>query len=115
MAQAAPIIQDGMLTYQRDSQPAQVEVNSSGWYGWLETASTFTFRSVYGSFTARLERAGNKRGEPYWRAYHKRNGKLHRAYLGKSQQLTLERLQAVAALLAGQGLAHEDAVVNAHQ
>src|SRR6266699_1634641 len=102
MAQTSPIIQDGILTYQRDGSPAQVMVDSFGWYTWLETASTFTFRSEHGSFTARKERAGNRRGEPYWRAYRKRVGKLHRAYLGQSGELTLARLQATAAMLAGQ-------------
>ncbi len=51
MAQTAPIIQNGMLTYQQDGSTAQVVVGSSGWYAWLETASTFTFRSAHGSFT----------------------------------------------------------------
>jgi predicted ATPase/DNA-binding CsgD family transcriptional regulator len=100
MAQAPPIIQGETLTYQQDGHTAQVVVGTSGWYAWLETASTFTFRSVYGSFTARKERAGNKRGGPYWRAYRKRDGKLHRAYLGKSEELTLARLNATAAVLS---------------
>src|SRR6266699_1356107 len=102
MAQTPPIIQDEVLTYQQDDSTAQVIVGSAGWYAWLETASTFTFRSGQGSFTAHKERAGNRRGEPYWRAYQKRGGRLHRAYLGKSGELTLERLRATAAILAGQ-------------
>ena len=48
MTQTSPIIQDGILTYQLDGQPAQVVVDSADWYGWLETASTFTFRSEHG-------------------------------------------------------------------
>jgi hypothetical protein len=96
------IIQDGILTYQQDGSPAQMRVGSAGWYTWLETASTFTFRSEQGHFTARKERAGNRRGEAYWRAYQKRGGKLHRAYLSQSEALTLEWLRAIAAVLAGQ-------------
>ncbi len=110
MAQTTPSIQGEMLTYQQNGQSAQVTVGSSGWYSWLETASTFTFRSEHGTFTARKERAGNKRGGMYWRAYRRRQGKLYRAYLGKSEELTLERLKAVAAVLAGQGPA-EDATL----
>ena len=102
MAQTPPIILDEVLTYQQDDSTAQVIVGSAGWYAWLETASTFAFRSGEGSFTARKERAGNRRGEPYWRAYRKRGGKLHRAYLGQSGELTLARLQATAAMLASQ-------------
>src|SRR5947209_15172831 len=102
MAQTPPSVVDEVLTYQQDDSPAQLVVDSARWYNWLEMASTFTFRSGEGYFTARKERAGNRRGEPYWRAYRKRGGKLHRAYLGKSGELTLERLRAIAAMLAGQ-------------
>ena len=102
MTQTPFVLQGEMLTYRQDGQNIQVVVDTAGWYAWLETASTFTFRSDYGSFTARLERAGNKRGGQYWRAYRKRHGKLHRAYLGKSEELTLERLKEVATVLACQ-------------
>jgi hypothetical protein len=103
MAKTPPIVKDGILTYYEHGSFAQMEVDSSTWYTWLETASSFAFRSVHGSFTARQERAGNRRGSPYWRAYCTREGKLHRVYLGKSQELTFERLIAVATALAGQG------------
>jgi hypothetical protein len=101
MAQTPPIIQDGILTYQLDGQLAQVMVDSADWYAWLAAASTFTFRSAYCSFTARKERAGNRRGSLYWRAYCTRNGRLQRSYLGQSEALTLHRLQAVAVRLFG--------------
>jgi predicted ATPase/DNA-binding CsgD family transcriptional regulator len=101
MAQTPPIIQNGILTYQLDGQPAQVVVDSADWYGWLEAASTFTFRSEDGSFTAHKERAGNRRGRLYWRAYCTRQGQLQRIYLGQSEALTLHRLQSVAARLFG--------------
>jgi phosphohistidine swiveling domain-containing protein/Mrp family chromosome partitioning ATPase len=103
MAKSPPIVKDGLLTYLEGGSSAQVEVDSADWYTWLETASTFAFRSAYGSFTARKERAGNRRGSLYWRAYRTREGKLHRAYLGKSEELTFERLSAAATALAGQG------------
>ena len=52
------------------------------------------------TFTARKEPAGNRRGGEYWKAYRSHNGKLHRAYLGKSEALTLERLDEIAFALA---------------
>jgi len=52
-----------------------------------------------GAFTVRRER---KRHSWYWYAYHKHNGKLHKAYLGKSEEMTLQRLNCVATALAGQ-------------
>src|SRR3984893_11663296 len=102
MATTPPIVKDGILTYYQHGSFAQVELDSSAWYAWLETAASFAFRSEHGSFTARQERAGNRRGNPYWRAYCTREGKLQRVYLGKSQELTFERLIAVATALAGQ-------------
>src|SRR5947209_17286375 len=115
MAQTPPSVVDEVLTYQQDDSPAQLVVDSARWYNWLEMASTFTFRSGEGYFTARKERAGNRRGEPYWRAYRKRGGKLHRVYLGKSEELTLERLRTIAAVLAGQGPLEEASQANAHE
>src|SRR5438067_12865059 len=103
MTQTPPIIQDGILTDLRDGSPVQIVVDSSDWYAWLQTASIFTFRGKDGSFTAHKERAGNRRGGAYWRAYRTWQGKLHRAYLGQSEGLTLERLQSVAGVLASKG------------
>src|SRR5215471_13948654 len=103
MAKAPPIIQEGILTDLLDGHPAQIAVDSPGWYAWLSSASTFTFRSEAGSFTAHKEQAGNRRGKPYWRAYCTRKGKLHRAYLGHSEELTFERLKSVAGTLASKG------------
>jgi predicted ATPase/DNA-binding CsgD family transcriptional regulator len=103
MAQVSPIIHDGILTDLRDGSPVQIVVDTSDWYNWLQTASTFTFRGEEGLFTAHKERAGNRRGKAYWRAYRKRDGKLHRVYLGQSEELTLERLQSVAVVLASKG------------
>ncbi len=114
MAQTPFILQGETLTYHQGGQNVQVVVDTAGWYTWLETASTFTFHSEHGSFTARKERAGNRRGKLYWRAYRKCNGKLYRAYLGKSEELTLERLKAIATVLAGQGSA-DAAKANAHR
>ncbi len=77
-------------------------IETADWYAWLEQNSTFAFVGPTGTFTARKERV--QRGGAYWKAYRKRDGKLRRAYMGKSNELTIARLQSVAALLA------EDAV-----
>ena len=103
MVSAAPIVQDGVLTCLQNGWTARFEVDTSDWHDWLETSCTFTFRGSHGTFTARKERAGNKRGGLYWRAYRKRDGKLRRVYLGKSEELTLQRLESAATILAGQG------------
>jgi predicted ATPase/DNA-binding CsgD family transcriptional regulator len=99
--QTIPVVQDDILLYQQGGQDDRLPVGTPEWYAWLSRARIFTFRSALGMFTARKEQASNKRGHEYWRAYHKRDGKLHRVYLGKSEELTLARLKAVAGTLAG--------------
>src|SRR5947209_8248276 len=103
MTSPPPLIQGNILTYHQSGQSAQVLVDTADWYAWLPTASTFTFHSEHGTFTARKERAGSRRGGEYWKAYRRRHGKLYRAYLGKSEELTLEQLQSVAVVLASKG------------
>ena len=99
MGQNHPTVQEDMLIYQLDGRTQMITLDTSEWYTWLVTASTFTFRSPFGTFTARKERAGNKRGGWYWKAYRRRGGKLLSAYIGKLESLTIERLHSVAAQL----------------
>lgn len=76
-------------------------VDTPRWYDWLASATSFSFASDACTFTARKERF--QRGGWYWKAYCWQAGKLHRVYLGKSQDLTLERLTVAAHSLAGRG------------
>src|SRR5215467_507629 len=98
--QAMPVVQEDTLLYQRNGQAYRLTVGTPAWYAWLSTATTFAFRSEIGTFTARREQAGNKRGGWYWRAYRKFGGKLRSVYVGTSEGLTLDRLNAVAQALA---------------
>lgn len=99
MARITPIVRGDTLRYQRDGLDYQVPVGTPDWYAWLDTATSFAFRSPQGSFTARRERSGNKRGGWYWKAYIRRKGKLLHAYLGKAETLTLEHMCSVAVTL----------------
>ncbi|PWT77755.1 MAG: hypothetical protein C5B60_02155, partial [Chloroflexi bacterium] len=100
MAKRTPIVRGNTLTYQHEDQDHLLTVDTPDWYAWLESASTFAFTSEAGRFTARRERAGNQRGGWYWKAYRTRRGKLASLYLGKSETLTLSRLETVARGLA---------------
>ncbi|GCE23618.1 hypothetical protein [Dictyobacter kobayashii] len=102
MAHTTPTIRDATLHFYEDEQEISIVVGSARWFAWLqeETSTLFSFRSLDGSYTARKEHAGNHRGGWYWKAYLKRQGMLYRAYLGKSEDLTLERLNEVALMLA---------------
>lgn len=78
---------------------APIAVNSADWYAWLAHPETrsFQFPSPYGSVT--VVREQRKRGA-FWYAYGSIEGKLHKTYLGRSQALDLEGLQAAARRLS---------------
>src|SRR2546429_7485872 len=83
-----PTVQGDTLVYQQDGQDLLLPGDTGGWFAWVETASTFSVVSEIGSFTARREQAGHKRGGWYGKAYRKQHGKLSARYLGKSQTIT---------------------------
>src|SRR5690349_10092404 len=102
MARSTPVAQHTALTYQTSEGVSQtIVIGSADWYDWLGDASHrhFAFQGCAGRFTARKER--KQRGGWYWTAYRQVAGKLHKAYLGKSEELSVERLEAVAAGLPG--------------
>src|SRR6266550_3922071 len=79
-----------------------LEPGSEAWRAWLEQTGqkTFRFTTAAGSFSGRREAKAER---TYWYAYRKSRGHLSKAYLGRSEDLTLERLAAVAAQLSGGG------------
>jgi len=101
MARSTPVVRAETVTWSVDRHERQLAVGTTAWYAWLEEVSKFAFVNDIGTFTARKE--PRQYSGAYWIAYRKRNGKLYRAYLGKSHHMTLERLNAVAILLSGQG------------
>jgi predicted ATPase/DNA-binding CsgD family transcriptional regulator len=106
--QSIPVVQGETLIYRQEGLDYRLLVGTPAWYAWLSTARAFAFRSTFGTFTARKEQASNKRGGWYWRAYRKREGTLHRVYIGKAEEMTLDRLNAVAVNLAHQNAGDED-------
>src|SRR5437870_8578123 len=100
MTKMTPLVRGDRLIYQQDEHEQVLAVETPAWFVWLATASTFAFTSDNGTFTARKERAGNQRGGWYWKAFRTQQGKLSSLYLGKSETLSLERLNTVAQALA---------------
>ena len=82
--QRIPQVVDGHLqpVDGTDGFRSPILVGSPAWYGWLkeEAAQSFAFRSAQGTLTVRREQS---HGNRYWYAYRTRQGKLHKAYLGK--------------------------------
>src|SRR5215210_1756498 len=103
MARRTPYVADGMLHVPELGGRPEIEVDSASWAAWLTDPATrsFSFRGSGGRYTARKEQ--RSRGGAYWVAYRKRGGKLHKAYLGKAEDVTLARLNDVAATLTEHG------------
>jgi LuxR family transcriptional regulator, maltose regulon positive regulatory protein len=88
---------DGDRLVLASKEESPIVVGSSAWFAWLESATTFAFTCAAGKFTARKE--ARSRGGMYWKAYQTTHGALHRAYLGKTADLTLRLLTDAAVRL----------------
>ena len=99
MARSIPVVHSRTLFCLHNGQKCQIAVDTVDWYRWLSTATSFAFTSSQGAFTARRERPSNKRGGWYWKAYARRDGKLHHASLGKDEVLSWERMLSIATIL----------------
>src|SRR5262249_49582210 len=99
MARATPYIRDGLLLAFGGAAGHPSLFGEPGWWRWLDASGTTRFRFEHGAdgFTARRER---REGGWYWYAYRKREGRLHKAYLGRAVELTADRLRAIAVALA---------------
>jgi hypothetical protein len=84
----------GVMLY---SEVDGILLETAAWYDWLENHTTFYLESAEGTFTARREvRAGGS----FWYAFRRVRRKLYKVYLGRSVDLTRERLQHIACRLA---------------
>src|SRR4249919_814311 len=107
MARSIPKARDGSL-HQRTAGGTSLDpimIGTAAWYSWLEQHRSFCFEAGRMTFTARKEQ---RPGGWYWYAYRRMRGKLHSFYLGKSADLTLERLNATADVFERAGEAPAD-------
>ncbi len=113
MARTTPRVEQNILVLPTNRN-SPVPVGSQQWYSWLsdEENGLFYFVNETGSFTARKER--RKRGGWYWIAYRSREGRLVKTYIGRSEDLTLERLHAVTSQLAASGHSAHNPTLSAH-
>ena len=102
MAHRMPKASDGTLQHYTEGRTSldPIPIGTAAWYIWLEQHRSFSFEADRLTFTARKEQ---RPGGWYWYAYRRSQGKLRTSYLGKSEELTLERLTTVAQALEGIG------------
>lgn len=86
-----------ILSGPRSGEDRSIVPDCPAWFAWLGERSSFAFHGQVGSYTARLETV--QRGERYWYAYRRTDQKLRKKYLGKTDELTVARLEQVARLL----------------
>ena len=71
-----------------------VEIDSHRWFDWLTENQSFRYESnEHAPYTARKEKSD------YWYGYRKVSGKLHKRYIGKSAEVTQEKLENIAEAL----------------
>jgi LuxR family maltose regulon positive regulatory protein len=73
--------------------------DDQAWLSWLEAQSACAFHGHAGRLN--LHNEARTRGARYWYAYHASEQRSLKRYLGKTANLTLERLEQVAGELSG--------------
>lgn len=79
-----------------------------GWFDWLDTIPSFSFQSRAGE-RCTLRKETMQRGGAYWYSYRRAGGRVIKRYVGKSSELTIARLEAVAGDIADKTLPTNDA------
>ena len=120
MAKAIPHVREQWLVDPQHPD-AEIRLDSTAWFEWLEAARNISFSYalfdpscgyIVGWMTVRKER--KQRGYYYWSAYRRRNGRLHKRYVGPSRQVTQARLDVVADAFQQEGAAQRAATEIAH-
>ena len=70
----------------------------AAWLAWLREVSSFAFHGKGGSLNVYLEK--RPRGGAYWYAYHTKEGRTRKRYLGQTESLSLARLEETARALS---------------
>src|SRR5260370_36423835 len=71
--------------------------DEAAWLAWLREVSSFAFHGASGSLNVYLE--ARSPGGQYWYAYHSCRGRTRKRYLGRTETLSLARLEETARTL----------------
>ena len=75
-----------------------IKVNSAAWFDWLAANDSFRFNAGDNSYRARKEFNIPAKTD-YWYAVKKVGGKLHKKFIGKTEQVTHARLIEISRLI----------------
>ena len=82
-----------------EPEPSKViKVDSQAWFAWLTANDSFRFVAGDNSYRARKEYNIPAKTD-YWYAVKKVNGKLHKKFIGKTEQMTHARLIEISKLI----------------
>src|SRR5256885_15753023 len=87
-------IRGGSYLFWSDKGKLDITPDTAEYFQWLEKLTSFHFKGRDGHFTARLEQ--KKPNETYWYAYRKAGKRQFKKYLGRTNRLTLARLEGIA-------------------
>lgn len=108
MSKAKIVVKQGeyvLLDEAGCDEALSVQVGSAAWYEWLASNRSFTFVGGAGQFSALKERVRDKGW--YWKAYHWQNGRRRSIYLGRSEDLSIDRLEYAAKNILQTNASHE--------
>jgi LuxR family maltose regulon positive regulatory protein len=100
----SPAIATYELYQTREREALRIVPDSPEWFAWLDQASSFAFAGKGGHYTARKE--AKQRGGRYWSAYLSISEHLTKKYLGKTEELTMARLELIAGTLRAPSDSH---------
>jgi hypothetical protein len=91
MARMTPRVTTDTLALTHGDTLQTIAVESDAWFTWLDSARSFAYWHNGATFTARKQQ---RRNGWYWYAFTRRGRRLRSVYLGRSTDLTVERLCA---------------------
>ncbi len=109
MAKQTPAVRHNRLFLTaHPGAPALCQLNSPEWFAWLNSATSFRYQTTQRlAVTAHYSRAlrpisvrkERRRRRSLWYANLRVHGTLYKRYVGRSSDLTVERLDEIALLL----------------
>lgn len=104
MNRNAPCVHGGVL-WMGGGADSSISLGSPQWFAWLDTHLSFRYELPGATVTVRKEK---RPAGVYWYAYRRVDGRLRNCYVGRSEEVTPERLDTMAHALRSSGIVSAD-------